>query len=382
MRQAMVLLLGAILGVGLSAWFILPQQFYLPKVWASNSDFMGAEPDFVDAQRVSIEQFFYSDPERWNGVSGPIGYDDGMSFELGTGQLILLPLFLIFLFRYWTLKEQIDRRLVAVGTVAVAGWLLCLAFMLYPSAFFLVLPKAFAYIQFPWRLLGLTAFLAPTSIAILGHCLKLSSVARAFLVAGSLLLLLTVPGYQKEKQVRDDWVNQALTEDFVQSNAIVGATERGEYLPKDLIVRILRTSPDGRRDLETLETDLEHALIKQPQINGEASILSYQKQGLGITAEVNTRSDSRIVFPLLYYDFYRAETDGSKELKTFSAEGLLGVEVPSGNHSIRVFQSLTVPSKAGILISILCALMIVFISVKSNRKENHKDTKTQRLESE
>src|SRR5262249_28217318 len=150
--------------------------------------------------------FFYSDPFRWRGYSGAIGLDDdGMSFELGIGQLIVLPLVFIFFGNFEKLRKSVDSRLLTVGTATFAGWLMTLAYMLYPHLFLKVLPKQFAYIQFPWRVLGITAFLGAASIAVFCFFLKSNRYMKPLLVAASLLVLLLVPNYQCEANLKSEW---------------------------------------------------------------------------------------------------------------------------------------------------------------------------------
>src|SRR5262249_35333584 len=154
-------------------------------------------PEFADQHRVLIEQFFYSDPTRWRGYSGAINVrEDTMSFELGVGQLIVLPLILIFFGNFNRLRRLLDIRLVTLGTVTFAGWLAGLAFMMYPIIFLRFLPQAFSYIQFPWRFLGIEAFFAATTIAVFASCLSLSSTTKALFVAATLLILALVPGFE------------------------------------------------------------------------------------------------------------------------------------------------------------------------------------------
>ena len=83
------------LGILLGMWFLLPQQYYIPSVWVGDSEFMWTNAAHVQEHRVLPWQFFYSHPKYWFGETGGPGYADGMSYELGIGQLLLLPLGLL-----------------------------------------------------------------------------------------------------------------------------------------------------------------------------------------------------------------------------------------------------------------------------------------------
>jgi hypothetical protein len=370
-RAASMLLLCAALGLGLSLWFILPSQYYLHNVWASKTDLMWATVDHVYEHRVLIEQFFFSDPKNWRGTSGAIGLDDdSMSFELGMGQLFILPLVFIFFGNFEKLRKLTNIPLLAVGTVTFLGWLLSIAFMLYPHVFLKILPEQFAYIQFPWRVLGITVFLAATSIAIFSHCLKSFRAVKFIIISAATLILLFVPGYQREKRVETEWTSNILTKEYIFNKSKLGYVVFAEYLPKIFDKEALEKS--------NIDASLvKNGMIGDPRVEGEASVISWSREGSTLTADLEVRTESRLVFPLVFYGFYRGEADGSKPLNLYPAggqfgpfftNGLVGVTVSPGTRTIRIYETHTTPLKIGILIFILSVLGIILTDIFSRRR--------------
>ena len=63
-----------------------------------------------------------------------------------------------------------------------------------------------------------------------------------------------------------------------------------------------------------------------------------------------------VVFPIAYYDFYRAEGGNGRRLVTFSQDGMLAVQLPAGARSVSITQQITPVSKAGFALSGLAAI--------------------------
>ena len=64
-------------------------------------------------------------------------------------------------------SDRARSRIVMVGYALGLTWVGCIAFMIAPLPALMVLPTPFAYIQFPWRLLGIAGFLAATSATLM-----------------------------------------------------------------------------------------------------------------------------------------------------------------------------------------------------------------------
>ena len=347
--------LGLALGLALSAWFLLPQQVYMKDVWVGEPYFIWADTAHVEEHRVLPHQFFFSYPDWWYGESHDPGHLDRMSFELGPAQLLVVPVAVAFLFLLVRRRRRLDHLALVLALVCFAGWAACLAFMLWPTAFLAVLPHQFGYIQFPWRLLGLSLFLSATAAALFVRYGGFTSTVRNGFVAAAILFVALVPSFQRQAPFEDGWVeSRVLAPEYVREEGYLGYTVGGEYLPRDFDVFAIR---DGRIGPEAFE--------RPRVVDGEGAVTAWHRTGLDMEATVSGAGDRSLVLPLAFYDFYVATTDGGRRLETFSSEGLLSVRVPAGYVEVAIRQELTPVTVVGIWISgaallatALCSLLI------------------------
>ena len=73
----------------------------------------------------------------------------------------------------------------------------------------------------------------------------------------------------------------------------------------------------------------------------------------GSTSEVvvETRDSGVVILPIIYYDFYRAESSAGRRLTTRDSLGLLTLTVAPGRQTIRVAERLTLVSWLGLAIT-------------------------------
>ena len=145
---------------------------------------------------------------------------------------------------------------------------------------------------------------------------------------------------------------------------------RAEELPTDYIevdnVGIMGAEylPDGF-DLERVETRLDNL----PEITGDISIESYDKNGIDITfygSSQNGSGGGTVELPLIAYPYYTVTSDGDVCSLGVSDDGLLLVTVPDGFNG-EVFIHFTEPLSWSIsfLISNAALLMIAAFQVRS-----------------
>lgn len=338
-RAAILPAVGLALGLGLSAWFLVPQQVYMKDVWVSDRSYMWADAEHVHEHRVIAPQFLFSAPDFWHGESQRSGYIDRMSFELGPGQLLVIPLAAGFLWLFARQRRRFDHLATVLAMACFTSWLVALAFMVYPRIFLALLPAPFAYIQFPWRLLALSIFLSATASALLVRYGGFSRrVGHAF-AAAVVLTVALVPAFQREAPLEPDWTSKRILDaDHLREEGALGFTVLGEYLPRDFDVEAIR------------EATVDTTRFERPRLVGEsagAAITSWHRSGLDMEATIDGETERSIVFPVAYYDFYTARGANGLELETFSSEGMLGVRVPAGVGEVAVRQRITPVMKTG-----------------------------------
>ena len=131
-----------------------------------------------------------------------------------------------------------------------------------------------------------------------------------------------------------------------------GFTVEGEYLPKHV-------NP----------YDIGPFLIDAPQVRGNGRVVRWHRDRGDIDVALDLRSQSTVVFPLLYYDVYRVTAPGRGRLPTFSSRGLLAARVPAGTTALHVSHGLTPAGKLGAVVSLLTVLLLIGAVVLRRRRE-------------
>jgi hypothetical protein len=354
-----------VLAAGLGAWFVLPQQDMLGDVRASDAQFMFATTDAVDAERVPPDGLL----GRWrNGWRGPdrdvilpdgqrcARYYCGLHAVLGTGHVMMAVLVgaaTVALLRARVSGTRLSgeqRRWAWLVAALLVAYGFNLAFMITPRTFLRVLPGSFGYIQFPWRLLGIVAFVAATVVAVVVSARVLPRwVAWAVLVI-SATVAVTVPTLQRVPAYEP--VGDNSIEKLVATNGDLGFTAIGEYLPKD-----------------SAGLGVGSYLPDAPEVSDNGRVVDWSRDGGDLRAEVVLRADTTVVFPLLYYDVYRVTAPGRGSLDTFSAEGLLAARVPRGTTEVRVTHGPTAAGRWGLAVTVLTVVVLGGMIVRRRRAE-------------
>jgi hypothetical protein len=316
----------ALLALGLSAWYWLPQQYYLPHIWASVPRTLWAEAAQVQHERVRLVQALIGRPER-----------NGMSLWVGAVGMLANGLAL-----YGLLRPVGDLTAVAWRRRArwlLAPWWLLFGFMLAPGIPLAVLPKAFGYIQFPWRALGPMGFFAAASVACSLAAERSSRLTLA--VAGVLIVAVFSAGL--EPYLRPEWTGPALERRIASRPIPHGLTSSSEYLP--------RSVPGFAGPYIRARSALNRAIRGAPYGSEGVVVLSLVRRGSTSEVIVESRDSGVVTLPLIYYDFYRAESSAGRRLTARDSLGLLTLTVAPGRQTIRVAERLTLVSWLGLAIT-------------------------------
>ena len=226
-----------------------------------------------------------------------------------------------------------------------------LAFVISPRTFLRFLPGTFGYIQYPWRLVGILAFLAATIVAVVISSQLLPRVATGCVVVLTAVVALIVPTVQRSPAFYRG-VDEHDLERLLPSRGDRGFTVEGEYLPKHV-------NP----------YDIGPYLIDAPQVRGDGRVVRWHRGGGDLDVELDLRAESTVVLPLLYYDVYRVTAPGHGRLRTFASRGLLAVRVPAGATRLHVSHGLTPAGKLGAGVSLLACVLLVVAVVLRRRRE-------------
>jgi hypothetical protein len=343
-RQLATIGTAALLGLGVSAWFWLPQQYYLSSIWASVPRTVWADAPRVEREHVHLLQAFIGMPRRM-----------GMSLSVGFVGILANVLAAYLAFRRPTTAEcqEWARR----ARWLLIPWWLLLVFLVEPGVFLSILPKAFGYIQFPWRVLGLMGFFSAASLAI-----SIAAAQRPWLTsvaAGGLILATLQAGLQPH--TRPEWTAPAMEQRLLTRQVRRGLTGASEYLPRS--VRGL--AGPYERALQAWGRQIHGA----PYVSPGLTVHSFTTQGSSREVTVESRGSGTVVLPLTYYDFYEATNGNGARLTPADSSGLLALTVPAGRHVIRITEVLTPVYYVALLTSLLSLALLAWREARASGGE-------------
>ena len=219
------------------------------------------------------------------------------------------------------------------------------------------------YIQLPWRFLGtaslLAALLAGASIDTL---MKHPGQALGWAWTGVCLVALSnqiVPwAYPRLCPMPEnpDWTFSA---DYEEQSGFIGTTTLGEYLP--IAVReVPKTSPM-----------LKSVRAGQPVMRWDATgarIVSASDNGLNATLIVESDQPTQVMYRAFYFPGWRATLDDLPvELKVAPPFGLMAIDVPAGQHELKLQFENTPLRTASEIASLVVALAMVVIWILDRR---------------
>lgn len=317
-------------GAALAAWFLLPMIWYLPTVWAGDPRFMWATPQFADGNRLTVDLLVQRFP-------APNGLD------LGVGpQALLLPVLALLLWRRPPGADAIDPRVLRLACALGLTWVMLIVFMIAPLPALLVLPRQFAYIQFPWRLLGLAGFLVAAAVTLMAAALAPSGRGSAVALALGGVLVATAPGAWRPVPKDPTRVSANVVEIGKGPYGEKGYTVLGEYLPR-------AAAPDS----------IAARVRRVAAGAGGASAPAVAAEGGNRVAEVRPGPAREVVLPLVYYDLYRVADGQGRPLPARSDGGLMAVGVGAGTGLIRVSRTRTPVELAGLAVTFVGAMALV-----------------------
>ncbi len=376
-RAAPVALLGLALGVGLSAFYWLPAL---------------GEQGWVQIERAIKEpRFSFRDHflplDQMLGVEPPHDLREGNAWpehRLGVSQVALAVLGLAALFRRG-LSSQTRWHLALFALSAVA-----LAFLMTEAATAVweAVPYL-AFLQFPWRLLGMAslavAFVAGGAAGWLpGAESEGAGVRRAGLgvtLLGLTAFLLPLPMFaylypaERAEVVANPTIADAIA--YEARSQSIGTTTRGEYLPvwvKWLPADVAEgAAAGGYARAERLDRG-----VLDPGMGVTASLL--RQRGNYEAYEVESPREATLLFRLLYYPAWRAYVDGREVVaRPFEqyGQGWTLVDVPAGRHLLELRFEVTPLVQAGSAIGLASAAIIACLLALSFRRRTPRASRLQ-----
>lgn len=298
----------------------------------------------------------------------PAGANDGMSFQLG---LIALLFGGIGFFCRWRHAYARNLALYLVGITTL------LLFFMSPLAAQLwqAIP-ALAVIQFPWRLLALTAFtlsaLGGLSLwNLLTNQLSFSENGANLALAGVLVIFGSYAYIGAPLQPVEPWREdgRAIFQFEQEHPDMIAYTEWVQQPFKESPMTAEYASPDYREDYS------EHGFLTRLAIvQGVGEVVSNYSRGSSFGGVVRiARGPATVRVHLLYFPGWQVYVDGQPAFFHVSEPyGLIDVDVSAGEHHIDVRMGSTLIRNVGALISGATLLLVAGLLLwpQTRQKEN------------
>lgn len=212
-----------------------------------------------------------------------------------------------------------------------------------------------AFVQFPWRLTGplslLLSVLAGAGVALVAQRIRQPALRIAWVGIALLLTIVAATPWLYSTYVPDAPTASIVeVQNFERRTNFIGGTAAGEYLPRWVAVM-----PDPDR-LLGLYAQADVIPRLQPSSAVVVEDMAWDMKGAALTLQA--RVDTRLTFDWLYFPGWWAELDGERVTVTPSEpNGFVSVEVPAGEHHLRLGFGPTPLRRAAMWVSI-AALVI------------------------
>ncbi len=334
-RRLFAIVLGGILGFGLAGFFILPVLF--EKSLTQESVFTSNYSHYI-AHYVSLYQVFTS---RFWGYGGSIfGENDHMAFQLGWPHWWVAAFVALFSI-VQSIKARSFKFILPLALVALA---LFVVFLTHSRSTFIWLAvPSMAFIQFPWRLLGLAVFLISFAIGAV-NWIKNTRLKQSILVLGVFLAVsLNIQYFKPEMHFYGETDSTKLSgELFItqQKAALL------DYLPLTVTDPPLDLAPD------------------QPEIvEGSGEVANFSYKAGTFFFDLKAMEDSTVNVPIIYFPGWKAYLiyGQGEELPIAPSDktGLIQLKVEKGEHMIEGRFENTPIRNLGNFVSILAFLVIL-----------------------
>ncbi|MCL5785031.1 MAG: 6-pyruvoyl-tetrahydropterin synthase-related protein [Patescibacteria group bacterium] len=329
---ALQLIISALIGLLISIYFWLPAL--------GDSPLMKYDTVFNFADHFpTLKQLLL--PYWGYGASVP-GPGDGMSFFIGTVNLVLLILGMIFMILFWRRYSRSQRILLLW---ALVSFLISFLMMNYRSIFIWNNVPLLPYFQFPWRFLTMTTFVTP--IFIIG----LTKVKYNFLVAATAVFLVIFLNYGFFRphdflgRMDDYYINRYVPIPKA-SSAYLQTTEEYLRLPLTTQKRPTQNYP---------------MIFSTDEVTDKIMVIN----SLDISAEVSTNKEAIINYNKYFFPGWEAKIDGKKTvIKPGIPFGQISVSVPAGEHLLDISFNETLFKRVLDIISLVSLLTAILFSIK------------------
>ncbi len=329
-------------GIALAASFLLPAFF--ERTFVQTDHLTDGYFNFR-GHFVAIGQFF--SPYWGYGASlwGPI---DGMSFQIGMSHWVLFLISSILVGLAWFRSKLIRfPQLLMIFGFCTAAFFFSLLMMHNQSAPIWEQFSILAFVQFPWRFLGISIFL----ISIIGS-FSLYSVSEKYqpylFVLFSGFIIATNIGYFKPESYYLD----SLDEHYISPKVL----QTDDKLPKDYLPKWVRAIPKE--------------WIAQPfGMDTNTKIDHYSFKTAEASFDVSSSTTDTITIPVTFFPGWNVFVDGQKTpLLESDEKGLIQIKSAPGSHKVVLTFEDTFIRRLSNIISLGAIVLVGVLLLKKGKK--------------
>lgn len=327
---------GLLLGSGLAAFFLIPALTETGLVFLSR----GVVVNFRD-HFPTLKQLFYS---KWGYFYSVRGDNDGLSFQLGIAQWLVVLISTIFLVSQ-LIRARIGKKNSKMALLFLTCFLVSIFLMLPISGFIWEKIPLLSQIQFPWRILAASSLTVPFLAAYLaenrlGKIIALLIIGLLFWGNRNYLRTWETVRYTDNSYVARENLFYGST-DIAWETRPIWVERRPSWLTKDTV--------EKNSDLKVTQQTVAK--------NGDLNLV------------LTAARDSVLVVNRFYYPVWEVTSDGLKiQSQPTEDRGLLSLPIQSGEHEIRVSYQKTQTEALADLTSLVSFLILFHLFLTTSLK--------------
>jgi hypothetical protein len=333
LRWPITVMAGGALGAAMAAFFWLPALELVKLTFAGLPQRLNFASTIMSPKDLHLHALYWQQHFIESlGIGGSIaGPNDQMGINLGIAVLVGIVLAAVALFHPGLTRAQRFRLFICL---ALAGIFL---FAMSRQMNWARVPAMLRYVQFPWRLLILTAFFGCLAAAMASPLLNkwlhpLIWVLIAMLMAiPTLPVILNLPGLLTDRGTTDRALRWYARQ---ERGAWYGGAAPYEYWP--VTVKAPLTDPKFLANNPPPTNRLAEA-------SGEITVENYEHKGTAYSYNYSAPSDVVAHIAVVYFPGWELRIDGQKRHDGVAVDdkGLVRLELPSGSHTAELKYTLS-----------------------------------------
>lgn len=316
----------------LTLGLLLSSFFWLPALWESKYTQAKILIGTMFAQQFPNPLKLLYSP--W-GFGSEVNHPGGFSPQIGIAQILTILLFIA----YSVFKKVRKDKYLFFAKYFFVVFLISIFFMLPTSKTLWELIPFMPYLQFPWRIVGVTVLCASVIGAYLFSRLKYKLNFKSAVVLGIIIFLLSTPFLKTQKATPK-------SQDFYL-NFNGDTTWHGQA-----------------NSIWTEGNMVKRAKSQMELIGGEGLIQNFKKESTKHTFTISGRTETQILDNTVYFPGWKAKVDGKEipiEFQDMNHRGLITFRIPKGVHEVAIQFGETKIRLLGDLISLIALLFTLGI---------------------